>query len=98
MAHWAVVLTYSPAGVYTDPCSLPTPCGVNGKERLLAIDPVRPARAGTSQSPSVEETWNRRKPRYRPVRLSVSAGVIRHGGNLGHGQLDACGSDIGVQV
>ena len=24
MAHWAVVLTYSPAGVYTDPCSLPT--------------------------------------------------------------------------
>ena len=40
MAHWAVVLTYSPAGVYTDPCSLPTPCGVNGKERLLAIDPL----------------------------------------------------------
>jgi len=29
VAHWAVVLTYSPAGVYTDPCSLPTPCGAN---------------------------------------------------------------------
>ena len=29
MAHWAVVLTYSPAGVYTDPLLAPNPCGAN---------------------------------------------------------------------
>jgi hypothetical protein len=36
VAHWAVVLTHSPARVYTDPCSLPTPCDANENESLMA--------------------------------------------------------------
>jgi hypothetical protein len=97
VAHWAVVLTYSPAGVYTDPLLAPKPCGANEKEsRMAGIVVDSGPGQGTSNHPALG-TPGIGGSAIPTDSCSVSA-AIGHGGNVGHGQLDRRGSDIGVQM
>jgi hypothetical protein len=96
VAHWAVVLTYSPAGAYTDPFLAPTLAWCHREESRMAGIVVDSGPGQPSNHPALG-TPESAEARYRLDSCSVSA-AIGHGGNVGHGQLDRRGSDIGVQM